>query len=434
MKLINKYMGNNIFNRSMLKSILYSILIVLLLLIMYTLFPCNYFFEKLVQGEVLAGLIVAFPTLKMWENNELSKKIELHREEYRNLIEIINNKDSQITNLEVEVLKDLLHEPNSDSFMNYKTIFLLLQNKLQSETEIQLKDNFIKDIRKINFEILNKMNSSEVNELMKKILEVKFIDFSVILNNRELLELTDRKANITFINCCFSEECFTKSTFLQSSSINVCFENCIIEIDSLNLLEEYDFKYELKNSYYYDEQGFLREYTEKTELSKSEKIDNNDIEEKIKIQDKIFEERDLSKFGSINQYIIKQKVFDITLKSNNQDSINSKIFTEIKNILKHELKDIENKDIFVSRSKSYVQNTTDGANYNWRSWNVLPESQAKDESKKLYIFAVQKNKNDNKNYVCVILDKNNMNKLLKLKKLSSDNRYYFYFASKKLYS
>ena len=434
MKLINKYMENNIFSRSMLKSILYSILIVLLLLIMYTLFPCNYFFEKLVQGEVLASLIVAFPTLQMWKNKELSNKIELHREEYRELIENINKKESQITNLEIEILKDLLHESNSDSFVNYKTVFLLLQNKLQSETEIQLKDNFIKDIRKINFELLNKMNSSEVKELINKILEFKFIDFSEILNNCELLEVTEFKDNLTFINCCFSVDYFTKSTFLQNSISHVWFENCIIEMDSLNLLKEYDIKYELKNSYYYDERGLLREYTEKTELSKSEKIYNNEIEEKIKIQDKIFEERDLSKFGSINQYIIKQKVFDITLKSNNQDSINSKIFTEIKNILKDELKDIENKDIFVSRSKSYVQNTTDGEKYNWRSWNVLPETQAKDNSKKLYIFAVQKNKNDNKNYVCVILDKNNMNKLLKLKKLSSDNRYYFYFASKKLYS
>ena len=49
----------------------------------------------------------------------------------------------------------------------------------------------------------------------------------------------------------------------------------------------------------------------------------------------------------------------------------------------------------------------------------------------LYIFAIQLDKYNNEKYKCVILEKEKFRELLKLKVLSKDHRYYFYFTNPK---
>ena len=84
----------------------------------------------------------------------------------------------------------------------------------------------------------------------------------------------------------------------------------------------------------------------------------------------------------------------------------------------------------MSRSKSYIQDTKDGFKYNWRSWNVLPKEVLKKE-KQIYIFAIQLDKNDNTTFSCVVFEDEKLKELLKSKRITPDDRFYFYFASKK---
>lgn len=409
-------------------SILFSVIIISWILIMYYFNPENKILEKLVQGEVLAGIIVAFPTLMTWIDNELSNKANLYREEFEKIIEKISDNKIQITNLEVEELKDILIKANSKTYINYKSTFLLIQNQLMSEKITKFNYYFIKDLKDINSRLLKGIKSNELKDLVEKIDEFKFIDFGELLNNKVKINLSEYKVKIKFINCDFTLKFFKNSDFLQSSNLKVRFENCFIEKGSLSLLELSDVEYELENVYYYDERNELREYIDKNnnEVSKWKGINelNYNIEE-------IFEERELLEFGPINQYILKNNGMDISLETNKNESINLKIIKEIKKILGGKFKDISNDEIFVSRSKSYIQESKNGYNYKWRSWNVLPEKYINTDSKKLFVFAIQKENSDKNKFICVVFDSYNMKEILNFKQMSSDNRYYFYLACKK---
>lgn len=414
----------------MILSILFSVLVTLLITVLYSNNPENLILEKLVQGEVLASIIVAFPTLKTWLDNELSNKANLYREEFKNLIEKISHKTIQITNLEVEELKELLKKENNKTYINYKSTFLLIQNQLKSEHVIKSNYSFIKDIKGINSRLLKGIESKELKDLVGKIDEFKFIDFGELFNNKLKINVSEYKENINFINCDFTLNYFKNSDLLQSSNLKIKFENCILEKGSLSLLKTSNVEYELDNIYYYDERNILREYVEQknTNVDKWKKINglNCNFEE-------IFEERELLKLGAINQYILKNNGIDISLETNKNDneSINLKIIKEIKKILGKEFKDVSDDQIFVSRSKSYIQESKNGYKYKWRSWNVLPEKYINEDSKKLFIFAIQKENYDKNNFICVVFDSYNMKELLNFKQITSDNRYYFYFACKK---
>ena len=146
-------------------------------------------------------------------------------------------------------------------------------------------------------------------------------------------------------------------------------------------------------------------------------------------QDYIYEERELKDAGPINDFIIGNKSIPVKIEIDSFSSINLKIIDEVINKLCQ--KNLSREDIFVSRSKSYIQDTKDGFKYNWRSWNVLPK-EAIEKEKQIYIFSIQLDKNDNTNFTCVVFENEKLRNLLKSKRLTPDDRYYFYFASKKI--
>ena len=428
LEMYNNFFEKYRFNLLTLNTILYSAIPVSIVLLLYYLFPDNCVLQKLVQGEVLAGLMVVIPTLMTWMNTETDNKINLYREEFKSLIEKISSKTIQVSNLEVEELKDLLNKRDSKSFINYKATFLLLQNRLQTENITKSNFYFLKDIKDINSKLLKGINSEDLKDLMKKIDEFKFIDFGELFNNNLLLDVSQYKSKIGFINCDFTVSYFKASDLLQNSSLNIKFENCILEKEILPLLKDFNLEYDVESIYYYDDRDELRNFT-------VEGKDDSKIWKKFEgLTDnfeEIFEERELLEYGPINQYILKNNVFDITLETNNNESINLKIIREIKKILGKGFTDIPDDDIFVSRSKSYIQESKNGDNYKWRSWNVLPSRYTNEEAKKLFVFAIQKENYNKNNFVCVIFDSDNMKALLNFKQLSSDDRYYFYLACKR---
>lgn len=428
LKMYNTFCEKYRSNLLTLKAIASSLIPVLIILLLNYFYPDNCVLQKLVQGEVLAGLMVVFPTLMTWINTESANRINLYREEFKNLIEKINSKTIQISNLEVEELKDLLNKSDSKLFINYKATFLLLQNRLQIENITKSNFYFLKDIKDINSKLLKGINSEDLKDLMKKIDEFKFIDFGELFNNNLLLDVSQYKSKISFINCDFTVSYFKASDLLQNSSLNIKFENCILEKEILPLLKDFNLEYDVESIYYYDDIDELRNYT-------VEKKDGFKIWKKFEgLTDnfeEIFEERELLEYGPINQYILKNNVFDITLETNTNESINLKIIREIKKILGKGFTDISDDDIFVSRSKSYIQDSKNADNYKWRSWNALSSKYTNEEAKKLFIFAIQKENYNKNNFMCVIFDSDNMKALLNLKQLSSDGRYYFYLACKR---
>lgn len=72
----NKY--KRTFHRNLVFSILSSILAINTILMIYSLFPDNNIMEKLVQGEILAGIAIAFPTIVLW-SYETSERRKIKR-------------------------------------------------------------------------------------------------------------------------------------------------------------------------------------------------------------------------------------------------------------------------------------------------------------------------------------------------------------------
>ena len=70
---------------------------------------------------------------------------------------------------------------------------------------------------------------------------------------------------------------------------------------------------------------------------------------------------------------------------------------------------------------------SDKERFEWWSWNMLSEEKAKADYED-YVFAVQYDKENNRDFICLHFKKDKFNKLLEQKRLINGDRYFFYFT------
>ena len=130
--------------------------------------------------------------------------------------------------------------------------------------------------------------------------------------------------------------------------------------------------------------------------------------------------------------IESQKSIRVTINNDNS-SIKQKIFDELK-LKMPMLNEIEDYTYFISISKNYVTDMKDSEQKKWKwySWNVLTKMKTEDEKIKFFIFAVNtSDKDPDKDFECIVINKENLGNLLEQKTMTKDSRYFFYFAKKK---
>lgn len=461
---INKKNRNVKFIHKLFINVIISGLILLLILILYSFNTSNIILEKLVQGEVLASVMVAFPTLVTWLHNDYLSKKDVKKNEYNMWVKDVLSNENQVSIDQIMELNSLLAENEIYDFIDYKILFVKLQKQLNNNDVLRKSNRiFERELHDLNHKILTRLKHEEIEEVFKKSDECKykFIDFNKLYNKfggiKQLMSINE---NIEFINCCFSTNFLIGWEFLTPTTNVYTFTSCVLESNSFDELSHQDIKFIDDNSGYFD--LFTGEFILFSESKESFKIqsglksdancdnanqsqyegnelldgyskgENNNFfsnSSEIYEQDYIYEERELKDAGPINDFIIGNKSIPVKIEIDSFSSINLKIIDEVINKLCQ--KNLSREDIFVSRSKSYIQDTKDGFKYNWRSWNVLPK-EAIEKEKQIYIFSIQLDKNDNTNFTCVVFENEKLRNLLKSKRLTPDDRYYFYFASKKI--
>lgn len=435
----NKY--KKTFQKSLIFSILCSILAINTIFIIYSLFPDNNIMEKLVQGEILAGIAIAFPTIVLWSYETRERRLERLKDNYNKWIETFkiskNNDRIGLLNQLINFLEKSKLIDNDQEIIDYKHLFILLQIIMNSEFDDE--NVIVKQWRTINLILLENINEKSASDLKSffenqlfylKNFSLNAIDFIEL--ERKSIQLKDfqgQPIDITFNNCVFNYDDLISWSFFASDNEYI-FNNCTfdrqIENDDLINLENKDYKFKF-NGYYLLGEEISQKYFV-VEDSRENK-GNSSTPDKYKKADEIFEERELKSMGPINEYLCEGRSLEIEIDISNQGSLNEKI---IKKVISNIESEIELDNIFISRSKSYLQNETDIKKYNWRSWNVISEENANNENYSLFIFAIQLDKDNDTKFECVIMEKEKFRKLLEYKTLTKDKRYYFYFSNPKV--
>lgn len=433
----NKY--KKTFHKNLVFAIFCSILSINTILIIYSIYPENNIMEKLVQGEILAGIAIAFPTIVLWSYETNEKRLERVKDNYNQWLDKFeSSKNIDKLGLQIQLLSILEKCKNIDNnqeIIDYIHLFFTIQSKLNNEIEDE--NLTIKQWRTINTELMKSIKERSENDL-KLLFENQFYcekDFSI--NSIDFIELkkiskqiTNFQGNpqkISFNNCVFNyDDLINWSFFVPDNEYS--FNNCMFD----HHIEKEDFKrrdlkFQFNGYYLLGEDASIKYFVVADNIYES--YPNNDCSLKFSKTEEVFEERELKSLGPINGYLFINRALEIHIDNSNQGGINKKIVEKV--IDNQDLLFTANK-IFISRSKNYLQSDRDKKNFNWRSWNVISEENAKSMKYDLYIFAVQLDKSNNEKYKCVILEKEKFRELLELKVLSKDQRYYFYFTNPKL--
>ena len=416
------------------KGIISSIIICGTLLVVYFNLDFGKILEKLTSDSILVAIGASIPVIYLYKYNFIEKEKSKLIEEYNIWSKKFENAstDSEIYSLAIHLEGILIRKNNiksNEDFLNLEEIFILIQEKLK---KINNKQCLIRWKKTISI-ILNDL--SKCGEL-KRIPEYWSLPISEIIivavDFKKISELDliykDFKETVKFIYCSFEKEFLEKWEYLNLDAKYI-FDACSFDVILNKNSFKFDFDINMKITKFYIEGDILSEY----KFYKG-KFNNNEGNE----QDSIYEERELSGYGKINNWLLTRKEILIDI-SNNKDKIKieKKIINAIKNI--PEVKDVLNKlnnkeqekEYIISRSKNYCPDTKNGYLYEWRSWNVLSKEKAKRNDVALYIFAVQLDKKDNSKFVCLLFNKDNFGEMIKKFTLSKDERYYFYFAKKK---
>ena len=126
---------------------------------------------------------------------------------------------------------------------------------------------------------------------------------------------------------------------------------------------------------------------------------------------KVCDKRNFGLTNEITKYLFSEKIYDIDINSSNEsnkiESINNKIIAKVREKLGFE----KEGNIVISRSLSHVPSSIkDTESYLWYSYNTLNKDDL-NENTNYIIFAVQLNRNNNKEFKCLIFDIENFKDL-----------------------
>lgn len=432
------------FVKELSKVLFVPFVILMLIFLGYSFFPDDQgLFDKLVSGEVIVGITVAFPTLYTWYKKEKEeKKSKQEYYTYQSYTELKNdyimwhedfNEEKVDLILAVVKLNQLLdrvelfqNRSNNSGLIpiDFETLFVVIQQKIEKDIDIQ-NENDIPDIyeswRSINNRIIKKMSYSHYYNNAKKIFAIDFVEQSDLL--MEFTRFT------YFTGCKFKKTQLLD--FINQNGGSYEFNNIVLNSKlSDEELNEIKDNVELGDYFYYDEMGeVFKETRNDIENKQKEFEQDSSIEQNSSNKNGgIYENRDLSNFGPINNYIVMKEAIEISILTTN--NIKNKIFDEIKKKEEGVFDELTRNEAFISTSKNYIpeMKNSDKDKWQWHSWNVLKEDNINNAMIKFFIFAV---KIDETKFECIVIGKSQLLELLKKKRKTKDMRYYFYLAKQK---
>lgn len=284
----------------------FAIVINGLILFLYHMIPCSQILDKLSSGEVLASILITFPTIATWisESNQRRSADVLSNYKLRessfseqyskflNSIDLVYNKEEQNessrsvqnddSRLMVELqlkrikLKDFLQRENKlkeeakeckeyryEHLIDFVSLYLFLQtylsDKIKNNDEAQLwREQVFKPILK---QIKDNNESEEIKSLYHsdKTNKIFCIDFSGEDVTDKLLSIpTDKPSEVIFDYCYFTTESITKLIKINDSLLDtsdyIIMNNCAFEelkFEELFTTDEGNFPVQI-NSYYKD--------------------------------------------------------------------------------------------------------------------------------------------------------------------------------------
>lgn len=469
--LYQKKNSTNDFLRDFTNAASVSLILLFIIFVGYHCFPSeDSLFSKLVSGEVIVGVTVAFPTFYTWyrrdkkekadseAHQEEQKKIQKERYKYQKYTEIksdyltwnknfsIDNMSQILTIVNLEQIIERVEEfykisENKEMHpIDFTSLFIMIQEILKEwsksnkykESSDRNKINSIYDSwRKLNNKIIS--NMSNVPDHAKNTEDVYALDFC---KNSSIFREYTRSSR--FYGCKFKPENF--DDFLSNDGFYEFYDTFMESKLTPDDLSEIGDDVKLERYFYEDDFGnILLSTTEQKDEEKDSKgikptINEEGTLEQSKLEcslrdNLIYENRDLSDFGEINEFIECQQSIKVTL-NDHKSNIKQQIFDALKKLGKTEFDMMTEGNSFVSRSKNYIPDMKEKGEkkWAWHSWNVLTKMKTEDKDIKFYIFAVQ---TSDRAFECIVIKKEKLGELLEQKSMTKDSRYFFYFAKEK---
>lgn len=469
--LYQKKNSTNDFLRDFTNAASVSLILLFIIFVGYHCFPSeDSLFSKLVSGEVIVGVTVAFPTFYTWyrrdkkekadseAHQEEQKKIQKERYKYQKYTEIksdyltwnknfsIDNMSQILTIVNLEQIIERVEEfykisENKEMHpIDFTYLFIMIQEILKEwsksnkykESSDRNKINSIYDSwRKLNNKIIS--NMSNVPDHAKNAEDVYALDFC---KNSSIFREYTRSSR--FYGCKFKPENF--DDFLSNDGFYEFYDTFMESKLTPDDLSEIGDDVKLERYFYEDDFGnILLSTTEQKDEEKDSKgikptINEEGTLEQSKLEcslrdNLIYENRDLSDFGEINEFIECQQSIKVTL-NDHKSNIKQQIFDALKKLGKTEFDMMTEGNSFVSRSKNYIPDMKEKGEkkWAWHSWNVLTKMKTEDKDIKFYIFAVQ---TSDRAFECIVIKKEKLGELLEQKSMTKDSRYFFYFAKEK---
>ena len=408
------------------------VIVIIILYINNLLGGTNLIFEKLSQGEVLAGIVIALPTVVTWK-----QAIEQSKEDKKNTVsdnvrDTVRYYDKQLTELVSDISKTkelpfykagkieyiidtynkLLNEWNGTLKLDISLDFVQVLSTICSikyPEGIENPGNELAENWKYNLSTALKPVMREIISLKKEEIfgskEVKYfsyVEFGVTGYEIEKVKFKDK----SFVECTFSAD------FIDSNSFEACeFINCSI---STGELSEQKVKELLSDS-----NTIIGTFKDSNEDDFAEQFYSTSVSE----YGTVFDARE----GIIaDNYILGNKFFEIDSKSENGEEIYKDI---INGLVSYGIGvDEKRNNKKISISKNYITEENKSgyiAGSLFSGWNSLfSEKIQKSNNFKYYIFCI---KNENV-YNTIVFENDSFTRFLKKKNIDKAGKYNFYFT------
>ena len=410
-----------------------GVVIVGIILYMNNLFEGkNLILNSLSQGEVLAGIVIALPTLVTW-----NQAIEQSKENKKNTVsdnvrDTVKYYDKQLTELVADISKTkelpfykagkieyiidtynkLLKEWNEILKLDISLDFVQVLSTICSikyPKGIENPGNELTENWKYNLSTALKPVMREIISLKKEEIfgskEVKYfsyVEFGVTGYEIEKVKFKDK----SFVECTFSAD------FFASNSFEACeFINCSI---STGELSEQKVKELLSDS-----NTIIGTFKDSNEDDFAEQFYSTSVSE----YGTVFDARE----GIIaDNYILGNKFFEIDSKSENREEIYKDIINGLVSYGIGVDEKRNNKKISISKNYITEENKSSYiAGSLFSGWNSLfSEKIQKSNNFKYYIFCI---KNENV-YNTIVFENDSFTRFLKKKNIDKAGKYNFYFT------
>lgn len=395
----------------------------------------NLILENLSQGEVLAGIVIALPTIVTWMYSIKNEKDKEKKYISENALHIVKHYDSLLNEVVDDIVKenDEMKKLTIQRAMKIEYIietFNKLFKELDAKTQTSISLNFSQVIPTITsikhpngIELPSSSQSSTVeqwknslsialkpviNELIKnnqiKILEDPSVQYFSLINFMEE-EMYFKKIEFkgkSFIQCNFSDNFLKHNKFM-----NCKFINCEFMTDSEVI----------KNKLFNDNKII-------GDFEKNEKIKDNksyDMENRSSTA-KIIDTRE----GIVvDPYVMGQKYYQFEGVDLSNKEIKNKVIEFIKNEKDLNIADKNNKKISISKNYINKDNKREFlSNSIFSGWHSLFKEKIEIANNlKYYIFVVK----DSSNYNFIVFKEDKLKEYLENKEVDRSGKYNFYF-------